>query len=71
VSGPGAYLPDPTEGITRPGRTAEGQGVRPSRNFKTPALSALRPNAVARPCTSRASFTTWGTWSPADRVTSA
>jgi hypothetical protein len=34
VSGPGAYLPDPTEGITRPDDLPKAKVVRRSRNFK-------------------------------------
>jgi transposase len=34
VSGPGAYLPDPTEGITRPEDLPKAKVVRRSRNFK-------------------------------------
>jgi hypothetical protein len=33
VSGPGRYLPDPTEGITRPEDLPEAKVVRRSRNF--------------------------------------
>ena len=34
MSGPGQYLPDPTEGITRPQDLPEAKIVRRSRNFK-------------------------------------
>jgi hypothetical protein len=34
VSGPGQYLPDPTEGITHPHDLPEAKIVRRSRNFK-------------------------------------
>jgi len=34
VSGPGAYLPDPSEGVTRPEDLAKAKVVRRSRNFK-------------------------------------
>jgi endogenous inhibitor of DNA gyrase (YacG/DUF329 family) len=34
VSGPGQYLPDPTEGITHPYDLPEAKIVRRSRNFK-------------------------------------
>ena len=34
MSGPGQYLPDPTEGITRPQDLPEAKMVRRSRNFK-------------------------------------
>jgi transposase len=34
VSGPGAYVPDPTEGITRPENLPKAKVVRRSRNFK-------------------------------------
>ncbi len=36
MSGPGAYLPDPTEGITRPEDLPKAKVVRRSRNFKHP-----------------------------------
>ena len=35
MSGPGRYLPDPTEGITRPEDLPEAKIVRRSRNFKS------------------------------------
>src|SRR5262245_16271455 len=63
MSGPGEYLPDPTEGVTRPEDLPEAKIAWRSRNFKhRPALNVANPaTAIGR---ASACCTTSAIWSP-------
>ena len=69
MSGPGQYLPDATEGITRPEDLPKAKVIRRSRNFThRPCPGAASPVSATGPASE--SCTTLATWLPVGHATS-